>query len=454
MPYVFALPAEEWEQRDTILRIRHSRFLTATVPSAAPPASSQSQVALVFVPDTDGDADRYHLHAMGVVSRARGEKVATIGRRVKAEALREVTAPFTSTDIDLDEATHDELTRALRMGAAPLSPKAGDDVLAALRRADPSLARLLEWLGGLLDPDRIEGDSFVEQLWWMERDALRVAMRIADLPSTPINAWRRPTDGAPYLSGLITDPTEQSMIEHDARSLIPEGWYRDSNRLERHDITVVTDGDRRLEITNVNATPVEGRLGADLIYYHENSRSFTLVQYKKLGPERDILVNQQLRRQLDRLEYISTLSCAPRGPEDWRVGSDPCLLKLVEWTPDGAGRSQGAGRGMYLPVSYVRLLLEHPCTEGIRGGRRLGYGVVPRYLDNSRFIDLVKEGLIGTVGTTVEQLRALVTQRVSQGHGVVMAAERGGETANARQARNRSRGPTRIRPTSGQQRLW
>jgi hypothetical protein len=56
---------------------------------------------------------------------------------------------------------------------------------------------------------------------------------------------------------------------------------------------------------------------------------------------------------------------------------------------------------------------------------------------------LVKHGLAGTVGTTREQLYALVKQRVSAGHSVVMAAESSEESVRARQARTRDRGAKR-----------
>lgn len=79
------------------------------------------------------------------------------------------------------------------------------------------------------------------------------------------------------------------MIEHDARPLdlttLFDEW---GDRGEyRCDIHVLQDPEgRRLEIANVDATPVEGRLGTDLIYYHEATRSFILVQYKRLRPIR------------------------------------------------------------------------------------------------------------------------------------------------------------------------
>lgn len=98
---------------------------------------------------------------------------------------------------------------------------------------------------------------------------------------------------------------------------------------------------------------------------------------------------------------------------------------------------------MYLPVSYIRLLLDDDCTRGKRAGstaRMLGYEQVERHLTGTQFIDLVKHGLAGTIG---EQLHAMVKRRVSAGHSVVMAAESSEESVRARQARTRDRGAKR-----------
>lgn len=97
---------------------------------------------------------------------------------------------------------------------------------------------------------------------------------------------------------------------------------------------------------------------------------------------------------------------------------------------------------MYLPVSHVRLLLENDCTRGPQEGsqaRLLGYGRVERHLVGAQFVELVKEGLVGTVGTTREQLWSMVKRRVSEGQNVLVAEEDGSESVHDRQQRNRSR---------------
>jgi hypothetical protein len=115
-------------------------------------------------------------------------------------------------------------------------------------------------------------------------------------------------------------------------------------------------------------------------------------------------------------------------------------VKLAYW-PENGLPDQGLAPGMYLPVSYVRLLLADDCTLGEKGGRLLSYKHVDRHLINTQFIELVKHGFAGTVGTTVEQLDALGRQRVEAGHSVVIAVERATETVRERERRHHRRGP-------------
>ncbi|MFE4577407.1 hypothetical protein [Streptomyces chartreusis] len=213
----------------------------------------------------------------------------------------------------------------------------------------------------------------------------------------------------------------------------------------RCDINVLSDGKgRRLEIVNVNALPLEARTGTDMIYYHVPTESFVLVQYKRLDPrKKEIRVDERLRSQLDRLAEVAKLSSSPERPREWRLGSDPCFLKLAYWPENTFAKSvDGLTPGMYLPESYVRLLLEDECTHSSRGEsktRLLGYGSVERHLVGAQFVQLVKEGLVGTVRTTREDLWEVVKRRAEQGQNILLGREYSTESAHERQQRTRSR---------------
>ena len=131
-------------------------------------------------------------------------------------------------------------------------------------------------------------------------------------------------------------------------------------------------------------------------------------------------------------------------PVEWRLGSDPCFLKLAYWPQEANMRPAGdLTPGMYLPISYVRLLLEDDCTRGADPGRQariLGYEQVARYLSNKQFVDMVKFGLAGTVRVTADELRKVASERAESGQSVVVAIESSSETTRQRQIRLRRQG--------------
>lgn len=94
---------------------------------------------------------------------------------------------------------------------------------------------------------------------------------------------------------------------------------------------------------------------------------------------------------------------------------------------------------MYVPLSYTRVLLEDDCTLGPRGGRIFSYERAAGYLVGSEFAELVKLGRVGTVGTSVEQLRDFGSQRAREGYSVMLGFETSDETPRERAARTRSR---------------
>ncbi|MDE1675156.1 hypothetical protein [Nocardia gipuzkoensis] len=334
-----------------------------------------------------------------------------------------------------------------------LSRPTWSEIEAQLRAKHPDLVPTLNWLTAIANPVVLSNDTAEDRRWQEHRDAVGLAARIFDSPPTTFSAWERPQrDDAPYLAGLIPEPVENSFIDHDVRSAggMQSGYSPWMGGPSRFDIHVFQDSlGRTLEIANVNATPVEGRLGTDMIYYYAPTSSFVLVQYKRLDSDtRMISVDKRLKDQLTRLENVRSISKPASSPDDWRLGSDPCYLKLAYWPKNGGSTAGATGLtpGMYLPVSYVRLLLADNCTLSRRNrkngepGRLLGYPQVARYLINTQFIAMVRNGLIGTVGVTVEQLRDVVDQRVRAGHDAVVAIEDSRESAADRQKRAHGRG--------------
>jgi hypothetical protein len=411
------------------------------------------------------------LSHLGAVLASSSQKVSTYDKRLKVEEL----FPVTPTPIEGDELrdllTVGGLHRQLatrNQDVLTISEDLATQVIDCLRRLRPAMAPAIDWLRAL-DGFGGLGFSETEVLWREQRDAVNVGLRIGGFSPTPLRAWRRPADHEPFLAGVVPYPrpspsepdsppeapsaaqphepperegsstldhphlselvpaaTEPRLVDHDAR--VFPGWEPEPN--QQVHIHTFTDGHRRMEVANVDASGVEARTGADLIYYHVNTRSFVLVQYKRMQ-RGSLVVDNRLRGQLARMEALTSINQKPSQPDDWRIGPDFGFLKLA----DADGRDTPADRlvrGLYLPSSYTRILLG-------QGRTRLGYGTGDRYLTNQQFIDLVAHGLVGTVGITATDLRRVVNGLIDAGGSVVIAKDYSEEATDERQRRLRSR---------------
>ncbi|MGV9353989.1 hypothetical protein [Streptomyces misionensis] len=115
--------------------------------------------------------------------------------------------------------------------------------------------------------------------------------------------------------------------------------------------------------------------------------------------------------------------------DDWRRRSDVrCDIHVLEGS---TGRRLEVANVNATPVeSRLRtdkIYYHHPtaddCTLDPRGGRVFGYERANRYLVGSEFTELVKLGLVGTVGTSVEQLRDFGLKRAHEGYSVMLGFE-------------------------------
>ncbi|WP_327413374.1 hypothetical protein [Streptomyces sp. NBC_01233] len=457
MVYAIAFPADEYEAIDWQLECDQSMTKTLGMPQRTRDPSPR--ITLVFARGGESPAAAdYELRWLGVAQNPRGEKVALRDVRIKVDPLRRSPARIRLAQLRsvLSKDHAGALATALTAEVTALPDELGDSVITALRSLHPRLASLLDFLETIAQPDLLDSARTEDRSWQEQSDATRTGLQIGGFPPSLLAAWRRPADRhAPFLAGIVREPTEQSLIEHDVAHSLPgprifEVWEDpDTGELEsdfRCDIHVFEHRGRRIEVVNVNASEVENRTGTDLIYYHVATQSLTLVQYKRLPAlERWVYANKQLLGQLDRLEAVANLSRQPIAAHEWRLSNDACFLKLAYWPEDRRADPNGPAPGMILPLSYVRLLLQDDCTLGPGDGRRLGYGYADRHLVHTQFIELVKHGLTGTVGTTRDEVIALAKQRAREGNSVAIAAELAygepGQVVRERQQRARSRGP-------------
>lgn len=289
----------------------------------------------------------------------------------------------------------------------------------------------------------------------MLRVAVRGGLRIGGYPAERLDEWELPLDVEDtVLAGIKPSDYESDLIDHDSRAF--PGWI--PQRTNRVGVRVFADGPRRMEITSINAMPQEGHIGVDLVYYHRNSRSLVLVQYKRLENNKEVLVNKRLRSQIERMESLQGLQREPEHHADWRLGSDYCFLKLCRTnTPSGEIDPTNPEflPGLYLPLSFLRLVLKDPRVLGPQGGKYLGYDRVERHIDNTTFFQLAKEGWIGSSGIDMKVIAEVANGSLTDGSDFILAEDFSQEKAKERQQRKRYKGPRRIsKPTQEQMDLF
>jgi hypothetical protein len=263
-----------------------------------------------------------------------------------------------------------------------------------------------------------------------ERDGLGLLLDIGGVGRSVLRAWTPPPIGVPFLDGMpATSALEDHLIAHDINR------FSDWLSVPNSDVAwrAYESRGRRMFVMNANRTPVERTLGVDVVYWNEQEKAFVLVQYKKMSRvsygkhpsgvdrHRDVFrPDPNLAAELKRMTAIDAV-CESQ-PGDFRLLPTPCWLKLCRFDAQIRDPTALIG-GMYLARSHFEELLNK--SPGPRGGKQLTYDNVPRHVTNTMFIDLVKDGWIGSRGAASGQIEGLIQESLETRHAVVFGIESG-----------------------------
>jgi hypothetical protein len=396
----------------------------------------QAQLALISV---DGQEILYAALAR------KGNRVATAKARAMFSNLVTLDnpLPLTALEFALPGRLESYLTRATSGLAAPLPPQLWArlfDTVKARQKAETAgalehLARLVE-----LDPETFlrAGSEIVAD----ERDAVNIALRIAGFDEQNILRWSVDRDQpvAPFLQGLGESVLrEDTMVAHDHRVF---GDWEIIREAQVGAVEFAGRGGKYLTIVNANRTPIEQTLGVDLIYYFADYESYLLVQYKRMlghGDELGYRLNDDsYTAELERMRAFRTaIGDEPIATElnRYRLSPEGFYFKLCPATVIDP-TSPAMITGMYFPLDLWEVVVNSDAVRGPRGGRSVRYANVPRYLNNSLFIDLAQAGWIGTRGVRSATIGEIVRGSLEGKRSVILAA------GNSPQRERRRRFPT------------
>lgn len=193
---------------------------------------------------------------------------------------------------------------------------------------------------------------------------------------------------------------------------------------------VFSDGEDRLTVIMANRQPLEEQTGTDLIYYNETFKAFVMVQYKAMEQDDELgavfrFPDKKLKEEISRMDaFLEELAKAKSSTltKGFRFNSNPFFLKFcprIQFEPD----STGLTKGMYIPHNLWKLLEIDDGLKGPKGGRRLSYSNVGRYLDNTSFASIVRGAWVGTTIIQSSLLETWMRSVVEFGRSITFAVK-------------------------------
>lgn len=162
---------------------------------------------------------------------------------------------------------------------------------------------------------------------------------------------------------------------------------------------------REVRVHVYDKKPLETLLGIDLLIYLEEYQTFVMLQYKTMHRQEQLegqpwsyLVDSQLNQQLTAMataeHRMTQMPARPSAIRDWRLREEAFFFKFCQ-TVKPEARDEALSPGITMCRSHLEAFLALSDSDGPRGGKRVGYDNCPRYLNNTQFVDLVREGWVG-----------------------------------------------------------
>jgi hypothetical protein len=349
-----------------------------------------------------------------IMSYNKSGRVATKIDRLTFKKQIEVLHPITFESIEhhLPPKLRRYYRNQTSIGISAFSPNVYHSMIEYIKKSYPDVARNIEMLQEEVKGRSTKYHGRSADIAAHEKDAISLALRISGFTNDDIPNWSHEDKAAPFLKGydhvvLREDP----MIVHDSQI------FGDWKKIQQYVVGAaefVKEG-HRLTIMNLNRLKMEETLGVDLLMYHHTYKSYLLIQYKRMTKDGDTVTyrptDHSYFSEISRMEQFKKrkLESDIKDIKDFRLNDEFFYFKLCQAEIKEPLSTQMIP-GMYLPISYWKLLISSSETLGKKGGRLVNYNNVQRYINNTVFIELVQNGWIGSkVGNT-----ELITQQIQE----------------------------------------
>lgn len=376
----------------------------------------------------------------------KGKMVATSKTRVQLSQIVQTRISISAIENLLGAQLRSHLVRATSGAGGRVPAETWIGLKNAVHQLDVGSFAALERLKALRDQSHekitLAGFEVVAE----QRDAVGIALDAFDatggLRRETLKGWAAPQTQtlASFLDGLAGIRTiEDHLIARDA-AVFP------GTQAVRHTVlgAVFGAGGQKLEVFNVNRTPIEKSLGVDLLYWNEYFDAWTLVQYKMMerGPSSDrgepaYRPDDAFDEALQKMDSFRKKSpdewTSPRKSTEYRLCGDGFYFKLCSRVQLEV-LSEALLPGMYLPRQFVVAALEESSVQGPRGGRLITFENTGRHINNTIFASLLRDGWIGTRGVSSFAIAKIMHESLAAHKAVVIARARPrGVAGNLRQ---------------------
>jgi hypothetical protein len=316
----------------------------------------------------------------------------------------------------------------------------------AVKRQRPNLAERLDALVALRDEkNRLTGNDEKILRLTEQRDAIGLALDIASLDRKTILReahFDRVESATSVLDLLDSEPVqEQDLIRKD--QLAFKGLLTDKGTRSARFTGV---GAREVRVHVYDKKPLETVLGVDLLIFIADYKSYLLLQYKCMKPKSDsegrswsYLVDSQLHKQIEAMDdAVDAIQRLPipvsTSMLDWRMSEEAFYFKFCETTsPDS--RDDALVSGITLSHSHLKRFLELPDSLVQPTGQRVGYANCARYLNNSQFVELAREGWIGCDARGYSLISKVIEEGQRAGRSAMFAVIEGSGAKTAQERR-------------------
>lgn len=319
-------------------------------------------------------------------------------------------------------------------------------VIDAIKRQRPELAYRLDALVALREENnRLTGNDEKTLRLTEQRDALGLTLDIASLDRKTIFReahFDRFQSAKSVLDLLDVEPLqEQDLIRKDQH--IFKGLLVDN---EARSARFNGVGAREVRVHVYDKKSLETVLGVDLLIFIADYKSYLLLQYKCMKPKSDsegrswsYLVDRQLHMQVQTMD--SAVDAIQRLPLpttssmlDWRMSEEAFYFKFCE-TTNPESRDDALVPGITLSHSHLKRFLQLPESQVKPTGQRVGYLNCARYLNNSQFVDLAREGWIGCDARGYTLISKVIEEGQRAGRAAMFAVIEGSGAKTAQERR-------------------